>query len=218
MPAVAVSQRTAVVACVLLTAALPTRAGAFEGVRDAFYMTSPGMRVGRLDVTSGYSAGLSSSAFAPTAGARLHLATQEELGFDLSATVAIRTIGYEGEGAEVESRLVAARRIGHLALSANALVGAGIAGRDDVDLDATAIAAYSILPALQVGAQAHSHTEVVDDFKTIEDTGRPVEVLAGGLVATGNSFVQLQGLSGWTAPRGPGRPGPFAMITLAAVF
>lgn len=127
---------------------------------------------------------------------------------DLIAAARVRSVGNEGVGGEVDGRLAVGRRFGAFELLANASLGVGFAGREDVDLEGVVSATYHLASGLRAGASARAHGELVDELKTAEDEGRPVGVLGGPTVAYRAGPLDLQLLVGWSAPRGSAAPGP----------
>jgi hypothetical protein len=142
---------------------------------------------------------------------------QRDAGVDATASVAYRSLASEGTAAVV-ARLAVSRSVGPVLLGCSAAVDHGVAPREDVDGEAAATAMVGITRDVRLGGEARLRTELVDSFKTIDDIGRPFEVVAGasGSVRDGNVVVHV--LTGWDSPRGLLAPGPIAVIATTLDF
>ena len=148
--------------------------------------------------------------FTPAASVRWQLLSEAVAPVNLTALVRFRSVGMESTGSELDARLAFGRTLGRVGLTANVLVGKGLGRRGDVDFEASSLAAYRITSSFHTGVEGRVHLELVDEFKTPEDEGRPFGLVVGPTASYVWKGFQLQGLVGWSSPRGSAPTGVVA--------
>ncbi|WP_394846784.1 hypothetical protein LZC95_04880 [Pendulispora brunnea] len=154
----------------------------------------------------------------PAVQLRRQWVSQDRSGVDLMSTITYRGLGPEAAGGQVETALALGRVFGPVLLMSNAAIGKGVGSRNDVDFAASAVATVRLVGTLQLGAEARARTELMDEYKTDEDTGRPFQLQGGGLASVRYERIVLQGLVAWNSPRGSARPGPMALASASIDF
>ena len=68
---------------------------------------------------------------------------------------------------------------------------------DDVDFDASSLAAVSLSPWVRLGAELRVRGELVDDLHTDEDVGRTLDLLLGPALSLTRGPWSIDVLAGW---------------------
>lgn len=157
-------------------------------------------------------------AFSPSASLYAQALRQADVGFDLATAIRWRATTSELVGSELAARLLAGRAFGPAYVAVNAGVGQGVGLREDVDYEGGALAFVHVTRTLRLGGEARVRGELVDRFATAEDAGRPMDVLGGGTLGAELGPILVQGLGGWSLPRGPYGSGPAALANASFVF
>lgn len=144
--------------------------------------------------------------------------SQEDVGLDVTTSVRYRTVGPELTGSQLAARVNVGRSLGPLYLAVNGGVGQGFGVRNDVDYEAGSLLFVRAARVLRIGAETRVRGEVADRYDTLEDKGRPIDVLAGSVVGVELDRVLVQGLGGWSWPRGPFASGPAALAAASFMF
>ncbi|WNG28955.1 hypothetical protein F0U62_36870 [Cystobacter fuscus] len=148
--------------------------------------------------------------FTPAASVRWQLLSEAVAPVNLTAFVRFRAVGMESTGSELDAKLAFGRTLGRVGLTGNVLVGKGLGHRGDVDFEASSLASYRLTSAFRTGIEGRVHFELVDEFKTPEDRGRPFGLVVGPTASYVWKGFQLQGLVGWSSPRGSAPTGVVA--------
>ncbi|MDB4942059.1 MAG: hypothetical protein JWP97_1593 [Labilithrix sp.] len=216
-------------------AAVPPRGSVRVDVRGGVERTGDGTGEGATGLGTivvlgsvGHGVGLEASGrlgrgdVSPGAAIRYQVLAQGRGGV-LDATIAARYGSFGLERSDVGAGMVGAeltlgRTFGKLALTASALVGRGIASREDVDGTFAGAIGYALGDTWQVGMEGRARTELEDRYDTIDDHGRPFELTLGAAVAHGSGPVHVQMLGGYQAPRGLAAPGPVGLAGMSVTF
>ena len=153
---------------------------------------------------------------AASAGAHVQFLEQSTSGIDLTTSVRWRYLATELTGHQIFARAVVGRSFGPAYVAVNGGVAQGVGVRQDVDFETGALFFVRAARVLRVGAEARVKGELVETYVTVEDEGRPVDVLAGGTLGVDLERVLFQALGGWSMPRGPYPQGP-AVLGAATV-
>jgi hypothetical protein len=164
-------------------------------------------------------AGLAVQMSAESAGAEaypsLHVGyqwlRQREAGVNATASLGYRSLASEGTAAVV-ARLALSRSVGPVLVGCSAAVDHGVLAREDVDGEAAATAMVGVARDVRLGGEARVRTELVDTFKTIDDIGRPLELVGGAAGSVRHGDVVVHVFAGWDSPRGLLAPGPIAVV------
>jgi hypothetical protein len=215
-------------------AALPERFGGYVAatggvVPDVQGRSSPAVEgsalvsfADRFAASAGFSSLPSSSEGGRSASPSLSLYAQplrqSDVGVDVTTSLRYRTVGPELAGSELAARVAVGRSLGPLHLAVNGGVGQGFGARSDVDFEAGSTLFVRASRVLRLGAEARARGELADRYETVENDGRPVDLLAGAVAGVELSRVLLQGLAGWSWPRGPFASGPAALAAASFTF
>jgi hypothetical protein len=143
-----------------------------------------------------------------SAGAHVQFLEQSTSGLDLTTSVRWRYLAGVETGHQLFARMVIGRSIGPAYAAVNGGIAQGMGARQDVDYETGALVFVRAARILRAGAEARVRGELVETYVTVEDEGRPVDVLAGGTFGVDLERVLVQALAGWSAPRGPLPAGP----------
>lgn len=147
------------------------------------------------------------------------LLRRDDLGVDLVLGVSERQLSsLSPVGSEVDARIALARREGPFTIVGEGMLRRGIGTRDDVDAVGSLRTTLAIGHALAAGGEARVRGEVVEGVVAADDTGRPVEVIAGATAAVTVYGAKLQALAGFCWPRGPLPAGQVVLAGATFVF
>jgi hypothetical protein len=156
--------------------------------------------------------------------------THDAAGVDVATSVRLRTAGSSVIGSELDVRISLSRREGRLALIADGMVRRAVGTRDDVDAQGSMSALFKVgaanggsprggeLGGLTVGAEGRVRGEVVDGVVAADDTGRPVEIVAGATAGVDVGRMRLRSLAGFCWPRGPAPAGAALLGGMSFTF
>lgn len=154
----------------------------------------------------------------PSLWVRRQIFSQRESGIDATVSAAFRSLGREDAGSELDAAVALGRTFGALELAATAAVGKGVGARVDVDVEVASSIAWRATPEVRAGVETRVRGELVDDFKTADDDGRRLDVIAGPSVSLTRGAVTIDLLGGWQSPRGTAAPRPIALLAASCAF
>jgi hypothetical protein len=156
--------------------------------------------------------------------------TQDVAGVDVATSLRRRAAGSSLIGSELDVRISLSRREGRLALIADGMVRRAIGTRDDVDAQGSMSALFKLgsmeggslrsgqLGGTTIGLEGRVRGEAVDGVVAADDTGRPVEVLAGAAAGVDVGRVSVRSLVGFCWPRGPTPAGAAVLGGMSFTF
>lgn len=154
----------------------------------------------------------------PEVGIRWQWLRQSVAGIDAIAAIRYGNFGYELAGAGIGGELALGRRFGPARLTLDALVVRGIGVRTDVDAVFGGAAMFDLTERWVLGVDARARTELLDDYETSEDMGRPFDVTVGLVGARRYGAVYIQFLGGVRFPRGFAAPGALGILAGTVSF
>jgi hypothetical protein len=154
----------------------------------------------------------------PSLQVRRQILSQRSAGIDASVSAAFRSVGREDAGSEFDVAVAAGRAFGALELAASATIGKGVGARADVDVEAASSIGWRLARELRAGIETHVRGELVDDLKTADDDGRPLDVIAGPSISLTRGAIALDVLGGWQSPRGSAAPRAIALFAASCAF
>jgi hypothetical protein len=154
----------------------------------------------------------------PSLWVRKQILSQRASGIDASVSAAFRSIGREDAGSEFDVAVAAGRTFGAVEVAASATVGKGVGARTDVDFEAASSVVWRLTREVRAGFETRARGELVDDVKTAEDDGRPLDIIAGPSVSLTRGAVTLDVLGGWQSPRGSAAPRAIALFAASCAF
>jgi len=150
----------------------------------------------------------------PTAYAKAQFLRQEQAGVNLAAEVQYKQVGFspfEGDGeAELEGMLLADRRFGRVAVTANAVFGASLKGAER-DAELKAAVGYYARENLLVGVDALARVDLTPAGQQAA-IGRSYEVVGGPMATLKLDRVTLAALVGASAPMHASGTGGVGML------
>lgn len=155
--------------------------------------------------------------FSPEAQVKYQFFNQLEDGFNASAGLRYKQIGFASDGGEAEVFFSAGKRWGPLLGTANFVAGTGVSKRE-ADLEGHVGLGYLLGERFVIGANTRIQQEVVDEPGEVKGTGREFEMVTGGMAGYSWGPVDLSALAGWYFPRKTMTSGPLAMLQLGLNF
>ncbi len=156
---------------------------------------------------------LGNNEVSPTAYVKAQVLRSEDVGVNLAAAVQYKQVGFspfEGDGeAEVEGMLLADRRLGRLALSANAVFGASLKGSER-DAELKAAAGWYVAPNVIVGVDGLARYDLTPSGEQ-PAVGRSFELVGGPMATLKLDRLTFGLLAGVSAPMHVAAPGVGAM-------
>lgn len=183
------------------------------------------VRTSAQDVSSSWSVTPSWSATAGTTQASaspepwiplfgaVHLKTfsQSRALVDVTTSIRYDVLGPEGAGSQASLRAQVGRSFGRAYLAWSGTLGQAFGPRRDVDFESGSLLFMRVGDSARVGGEVRVRGELVERFVTVEDEGRPLEVVAGAALGLELRPLFARVLAGWSWPRGLLPAGPLCV-------
>jgi hypothetical protein len=155
----------------------------------------------------------------PTVGLRWQALFQEDAGIDLTAATRFKSVGFRGDGSEVELVASAGRTLGSLSLAANAVAGKGVSeGDGGVDVEGGLSARLALGRAWWVGAEGRYRRGFEPAGETRAAPGRSYDLTAGPNAGVSVGIVRAEALVGIGVPQGTAPAGPCGLVSVSVDF
>lgn len=165
-----------------------------------------------LRVTAEWS---TNAGFKPSAQAKYQFLNQQSHGVNMAVGVKYKTEGFDPSGSEVEGILAAGRSFGRMLATANLVFGQGVGEAHDQDLEGHLSGGYQISDQLLAGVSARYKFALTE---AAEGSARPMELIAGPVVAYNMGWVDASLQGGVYVPKGDVPVGGIAILGLNFSF